>query len=158
MPKFSLIAMGGTFDIIHRGHLTLLTNAFEISDKVIIGLTSDEFVQKKGKSPIHKYDERLKNLTSTIFKKFPNTYFEIAQLNNDFGPAVLEKDVQALIVSEETSTQGNVLNKLRTERNLPLVEVIVVPMFLAKDGARISTTRIKNSEIDSDGNLLPIDK
>ena len=49
MSKFSLIAMGGTFDIIHRGHLTLLTTAFEISDKVIIGLTSDEFVQKKEK-------------------------------------------------------------------------------------------------------------
>ena len=157
MSKFSLIAMGGTFDIIHRGHLTLLENAFEISDKVIIGLTSDEFVQKKGKTPIHKYDERLKNLISIIFHKFPNTNFEISQLNNDFGPAVLEKDVQALIVSDETSDQGNVLNKLRTERNLPPVEVIVVPMFLAKDGVRISTTRIKNSEIDSDGNLLPID-
>ena len=157
MSKFSLIAMGGTFDIIHRGHLTLLENAFEISDKVIIGLTSDEFIQKKGKTPIHKYDERLKNLISVIFHKFPNTNFEISQLNNDFGPAVLEKDVQALIVSGETSDQGNVLNKLRTERNLPLVEVIVVPMFLAKDGVRISSTRIKNSEIDSDGNLLPID-
>jgi pantetheine-phosphate adenylyltransferase len=157
MSKFSLIAMGGTFDIIHRGHLTLLENAFEISDKVIIGLTSDEFVQKKGKTLIHKYDERLKNLISVIFHKFPNTNFEISQLNNDFGPAVLEKDVQALIVSDETSDQGNVLNKLRTERNLPLVEVIVVPMFLAKDGVRISSTRIKNSEIDSDGNLLPID-
>ena len=157
MSKFSLIAMGGTFDIIHRGHLTLLENAFEISDKVIIGLTSDEFVQKKGKTPIHKYDERLKNLISIIFHKFPNTNFEISQLNNDFGPAVLEKDVQALIVSDETSDQGNVLNTLRTERNLPPVEVIVVPMFLAKDGVRISSTRIKNSEIDSDGNLLPID-
>ena len=157
MSKFSLIAMGGTFDIIHRGHLTLLENAFEISDKVIIGLTSDEFVQKKGKTPIHKYDERLKNLLSVIFHKFPNTNFEISQLNNDFGPAVLEKDVQALIVSDETNDQGNVLNKLRTERNLPPVEVIVVPMFLAKDGVRISSTRIKNSEIDSDGNLLPID-
>jgi len=157
MSKFSLIAMGGTFDIIHRGHLTLLENAFEISDKVIIGLTSDEFVQKKGKTPIHKYDERLKNLISVIFHKFPNTNFEISQLNNDFGPAVLEKDVQALIVSGETSDQGNVLNKLRTERNLPLVEIVVVPMFLAKDGVRISSTRIKNSEIDSDGNLLPID-
>ena len=157
MSKFSLIAMGGTFDIIHRGHLTLLENAFEISDKVIIGLTSDEFVQKKGKTPIHKYDERLKNLISVIFHKFPNTNFEISQLNNDFGPAVLEKDVQALIVSDETSDQGNVLNKLRTKRNLPLVEIIVVPMFLAKDGVRISSTRIKNSEIDSDGNLLPID-
>ena len=157
MSKFSLIAMGGTFDIIHRGHLTLLENAFEISDKVIIGLTSDEFVQKKGKTPIHKYDERLKNLLSVIFQKFPNTNFEISQLSNDFGPAVLEKDVQALIVSDETSDQGNILNTLRTERNLPPVEVIVVPMFLAKDGVRISSTRIKNSEIDSDGNLLPID-
>ena len=158
MLKFSLIAMGGTFDIIHRGHLTLLSTAFEISEKVIIGLTSDEFVQKKGKNPIHKYDERLKNLTSIIFKKFPNSYFEISQLNNDFGPAVLQKEVQALVVSDETKNQGDILNKLRSERNLSPVEVIVVPMSLAKDGERISTTRIKNSEIDSEGNLLSIDK
>ena len=158
MSKFSLIAMGGTFDIIHHGHLTLLSTAFEISEKVIIGLTSDEFVQKKGKNPIHKYNERLKNLTSIIFKKFPNSYFQISQLNNDFGPAVFEKEVQALVVSDETKNQGNILNKLRTERNLSPVEIIVVPMTLAKDGKRISTTRIKNSEIDSDGNLLPIDK
>ena len=158
MSKFSLIAMGGTFDIIHRGHLTLLSTAFEISEKVIIGLTSDEFVQKKGKNPIHKYDERLKNLTSIIFKEFPNSYFEISQLNNDFGPAVLQKEVQALVVSDETKNQGDILNKLRSERNLSPVEVIVVPMSLAKDGERISTTRIKNSEIDSEGNLLSIDK
>ena len=158
MSKFSLIAMGGTFDIIHHGHITLLSTAFDISEKVIIGLTSDEFVQKKGKNPIHKYDERLKNLTSIIFKKYPNSYFEISQLNNDFGPAVFEKEVQALVVSDETKNQGNILNKLRTERNLSPVEIIVVPMTLAKDGKRISTTRIKNSEIDSDGNLLPIDK
>ena len=158
MSKFSLIAMGGTFDIIHRGHLTLLSTAFEISEKVIIGLTSDEFVQKKGKNPIHKYDERLKNLTSIIFKKFPNSYFEISQLNNDFGPTVLQKEVQALVVSDETKNQGDILNKLRSECNLSSVEVIVVPMSLAKDGERISTTRIKNSEIDSEGNLLSIDK
>jgi len=158
MSKFSLIAMGGTFDIIHRGHLTLLSTAFDISEKVIIGLTSDEFVEKKGKNPIHKYDERLKNLISIIFTKFPNSYFEISRLDNDFGPAVLEKEVQALVVSDETRNQGDILNKLRSERDLSPVEVIVVPMTLAKDGERISTTRIKNSEIDSDGNLLPIDK
>ncbi|MDC1057378.1 pantetheine-phosphate adenylyltransferase [Nitrosopumilus sp.] len=157
MSKFSLVAMGGTFDIIHRGHLTLLANAFEISNKVIIGLTSDEFVKKKGKKPVHKYDERLRNLLLIIFKEFPNMIFEISQLDNDFGPAVLEKEVQALVVSDETKNQGNILNKLRTERNISPVEIIVVPMTLAKDGKRISTTRIKNSEIDSDGNLLPID-
>ncbi len=153
MSEFSLVAMGGTFDIIHRGHLTLLSNAFDISDKVIIGLTSDEFATKKGKIPINTYDQRLKNLESAISKEFGNQSFQISKLDNDFGPAVLEKEVEALIVSDETSNQGVVLNKLRQERNLLPVRVVVVPMFLAKDGSRISTTRIKNSEIDIEGNL-----
>ena len=157
MSKFSLIAMGGTFDIIHRGHLTLLSNAFEISSKVIIGLTSDEFAAKKGKIPNNKYEQRLDNLKKIISKDFPNISFQISKLDNDFGPAVLEKEVEALIVSDETSNQGNILNELRLAKNLPPVQIIVVPMFMAKDGTRISTTRIKNSEIDSEGNLLSID-
>jgi pantetheine-phosphate adenylyltransferase len=152
MSKFSLVAMGGTFDIIHRGHFTLLSNAFDIADKVIIGITSDEFATKKGKIPTNKYDQRFENLISTISKEFPNASFEISKLENDFGPAVLEKGVEALVVSDETS------NELRLKKNLPPVQVVTVPMFLAKDGTRISTTRIKNSEIDIDGNLLSIDK
>ncbi len=158
MSEFSLIAMGGTFDIIHRGHLVLLSNAFEISNKVIIGLTSDEFAAKKGKITNNKYEKRLENLTNSISKEFPNSSFQISKLDNDFGPAVLEKEVEALVVSDETSNQGNVLNKLREENNLPPVKVITVPMFLAKDGTRVSTTRIKNSEIDTEGNLSSIDK
>ena len=154
MSKFSLVAMGGTFDIIHRGHLTLLENTFEISDKVIIGLTGDELAVKKGKNLINNYEQRLETLTKTLSKEFPNSAFQISKLDNDFGPAVLEKGVEALVVSDETNFQGNVLNELRAEKNLPPVEIVTVPMFLAKDGNRISTTRIKNSEIDSEGNLL----
>ena len=157
MSKFSLVAMGGTFDIIHRGHLTLLSNAFAISDKVIIGLTSDKFAAKKGKILNNKYEKRLENLTTSISKEFPNVSFQISKLDDDFGPAVLEKEVEALVVSDETSDQGNVLNKLRSEKNLPPAQIITVPMFLAKDGTRVSTTRIKNSEIDSEGNLSSID-
>lgn len=158
MSEFSLVAMGGTFDIIHRGHLTLLSNAFAVSDKVIIGLTSDELAEKKGKIPTNKYEQRLENLTSAISKEFPNSSFQLSKLDNDFGPAVLEKGVEALIVSDETSNQGNILNKLRAEKELPPVQIVSVPMFLAKDGTRISSTRIKNSEIDTEGNLLSIDK
>jgi pantetheine-phosphate adenylyltransferase len=158
MSEYSLVAMGGTFDIIHKGHLTLLSNAFAVSDKVIIGITSDEFATKKGKIIINKYERRFENLTSVISKEFPDSSFQISKLETDFGPAVLEKEVEALIVSDETSPQGNILNQLRAEKKIPPVQIIVVPMFLAKDGVRISTTRIKNSEIDIDGNLLSIDK
>ncbi len=158
MHEFSLVAMGGTFDIIHRGHIDLLSNAFDIADKVIIGITSDEFAAKKGKILTNKYDQRFENLTSAISKEFSNTFYKISKLENDFGPAVLEKEVKALVVSAETSNQGTILNELRAKKSLPPVKIITVPMFLAKDGTRISTTRIKNSEIDIDGNLLSIDK
>ncbi|WP_420546103.1 phosphopantetheine adenylyltransferase [Nitrosopumilus sp.] len=157
MSDFSLVATGGTFDIIHRGHLTLLSNSFKISDKVIIGLTSDEFARKRGKTLVNNYQTRLDNLTKIISKEFPSSSFDIRKLDNDFGPAVLTKEVEALVVSEETSGQGKVLNQLRVSKNLPPVKIITIPMFLAKDGVRISTTRIRNSEIDIEGNSLSVD-
>ena len=154
MAQFDLVAMGGTFDIVHKGHLALLSKAFSISSKVIIGLTSDELAKRKGKRIINSYDKRFETLKNIIDINFPNIVYQISKLDNDFGPAVLEEGVQALVVSDETASQGDILNKLRLERNLSSISVVVVPMALAKDGNRISTTRIKNSEIDSEGNLL----
>jgi len=153
MAKFHLVALGGTFDVLHKGHLALLQKGFSISSKVIIGLTSDEFATKKGKNLLHDYFQRYHTLESMIKKNFPNSQFEISKLNNDFGPAVLEKEVEALVVSEETIGQGQILNKLRNEMQLSPVEIVSVPMVLATDGKRISTSRIKDSEIDVEGNL-----
>ena len=153
MKSFDLVAMGGTFDIIHSGHMALLNKAFSISTKVIIGVTSDQLAVKKGKNPENDYSKRISLLKSTIEENFPDSVYEISKLENEFGPAVLEESVKALIVSEETSDRGILLNKLRAERNLSPVKIVVVPIVLAKDGKAISTTRIKNSEIDSHGNL-----
>jgi pantetheine-phosphate adenylyltransferase len=153
MAKFHLVALGGTFDILHKGHFALLQKGFSISSKVIIGLTSDDLATKKGKNLLHNYFQRYQTLESMIKKNFPNSQFEISKLDNDFGPAVLEKEVEALIVSEETTGQGHILNKLRNERQLSPVEIVNVPMVLATDGKRISTSRIKDSEIDAEGNL-----
>jgi pantetheine-phosphate adenylyltransferase len=149
--------MGGTFDIIHKGHLTLLAKAFSISSNVIIGLTSDELAEKRGKKTLNDYKKRFETLTNIIKTNFPNHLFQISKLDNDFGPAVLEENVQALVVSDETGNQGEILNQLRKEKNLTPVKIVIVPMVLAHDGNRISTTRIKNSEIDIDGNVSSID-
>ena len=153
MESFDLVAMGGTYDAIHSGHMALLNKAFSISSKVIIGLSSDQLATKKGKNPVNDYSKRLSLLKSVIEKNFPNSSYEVSKLENDFGPAVIEGSVKALVVSEETSNKGLRLNELRAERNLPSVKIVVVPMVLAKDGKAISTTRIRNSEIDDSGNL-----
>ena len=153
MTQFELVAMGGTFDIIHKGHMALLEKAFSISAKVIIGLTSDSFVKKIGKNVTNNYEKRYESLLSAIEKNFAGKSFEISKLENDFGPAVLEGKVQALVVSQETENKGDILNEMRQKSNLPQVEVIMVPMVMAQDGNRISTTRIRNSEIDAEGNM-----
>jgi len=153
MESFDLVAMGGTFDVIHSGHMALLKKSFSISSKVIIGLSSDQLAIKRGKSLDNDYSKRFSLLESTIEKNFPNSSYEISKLEDDFGPAVVEGSVKALVVSEETSAKGLHLNELRAKRNLPSVEIVVVPMALAEDGKAISSTRIKNSEIDSNGNL-----
>tara|TARA_Y100001949_G_scaffold36201_1_gene28883 strand:+ start:132 stop:596 length:465 start_codon:yes stop_codon:yes gene_type:complete len=153
MELFDLVAMGGTFDVIHSGHMALLNKAFSLSSKVIIGLSSDQLATKKGKNLVNDYSKRLSLLKSTIEKNYPNPSYQISKLEDDFGPAVIEGSVKALVVSEETSNKGLLLNELRAERNLPPVKIVVVPMVLAEDGKAISTSRIKNSEIDSNGNL-----
>jgi pantetheine-phosphate adenylyltransferase len=48
--KYNKVAVGGTFDKFHEGHRLLVEKAFQIGDKVLIGVTSDEFGGMKEKS------------------------------------------------------------------------------------------------------------
>ena len=47
LKKYDCVAMGGTFDILHTGHIELLKKSFEIGKFVIIGLSSDSLVKEK---------------------------------------------------------------------------------------------------------------
>ncbi|MBW3550709.1 MAG: glycerol-3-phosphate cytidylyltransferase [Proteobacteria bacterium] len=48
----------GTFDILHAGHINLLRRARECGDRLVVGLSSDEFNQCKHKSSLLNYDNR----------------------------------------------------------------------------------------------------
>jgi pantetheine-phosphate adenylyltransferase len=154
LAQFPLVATGGTFDEIHAGHVALLTRAFQTGEKVIIGVSSDEFARKSGKRLNHNFERRVENLRRTIRKEFGNVSYEIAKLDGDFGPAVTTGDVGALVASSETQAKGRLLNEMRAKKGLKQVEVIAVDLVKAEDGSPISSTRIRAGEIDNRGRLL----
>lgn len=156
MEKLNLVATGGTFDYIHIGHIKLLSTAFDISDHVIIGLTSDRFVKRyKLTSNIkNNYLRRLFNLKKYISLNFKDANYTILKLEDEFGPVISSSQIQAIVVSEETLVKVKQINEIRMSNYLEPLRVIVVEIAKSSDGKPISSTRIRNGEIDEKGQIL----
>lgn len=48
----------GTFDLLHYGHINLLRRARQHGDYLIVGLSTDQFNDQKGKRCYFSYEER----------------------------------------------------------------------------------------------------
>jgi glycerol-3-phosphate cytidylyltransferase len=48
----------GTFDLFHIGHLRLLQRARRLGDRLIVGISTDEFNSEKGKRTAIPFEER----------------------------------------------------------------------------------------------------
>ena len=119
MTQFRKVAVGGTFDELHRGHKVLLMKAFEIGARVLIGLCSDEFVRRMGKPhETAPFEERLADLKAFLANLGVSEKAEILALNDPFGPTVTDRCIEALIVSEETKPVSGKINEQR--RNVGL--------------------------------------
>ena len=152
--KYTTVATGGTFDHLHRGHVALLTRSFQVGEKVVIGLTSDAFALKEGKTPDQSYKERRTALETFIHQKFPGRKYLIAKLDDYFGPGIASPEVQAIVVSRETAKRVSIANALRGAKGFLPLEVVVVDYVLADDSKPISSSRIRKGELDAEGRLL----
>uniref|UniRef100_UPI004047AC08 glycerol-3-phosphate cytidylyltransferase n=1 Tax=Polaribacter sp. TaxID=1920175 RepID=UPI004047AC08 len=57
----------GTFDLLHYGHLEVLRRSKVLGDKLIVGLSTDEFNLEKGKNCVIPYEKRKELLESLEF-------------------------------------------------------------------------------------------
>jgi cytidyltransferase-like protein len=155
MKKVKNVAVGGTFDELHRGHKALLTKAFDVGENVLIGLSSDEFAEKINKPHIvASYEERLKDLERLLQEHEWSVRAEIIPLNDPYGVTLEKGLVDALVVSKETESIATNINKKRKEKQLPPLQIFVIDMIPSENHTPISTTRIRSGEIDREGHVL----
>jgi len=152
------VAIGGTFDPIHDGHRALLRKALELgNDGVVVGLTSDELAPKTRPKPreIRPFEERRNALLEELGSLDEDGRdFTVERLDDPYGVASEDPEFDALVVSPETEEGGERINQLRRERGYEPLEVVVVPHVMADDGEPISSTRVVEGVIDTEGNVL----
>jgi pantetheine-phosphate adenylyltransferase len=150
--SYKKVAVGGTFDKFHYGHRRLIDIAFEIGNYVVIGVTSNEFGGIKGR--IEPCNVRMSNLRSLLEKKHQN--YDIQELNDPFGTTIIDDTMDAIVVSEETEPTAFKINEIRKKKGMEPLDIITIRMVLADDGIPISSTRIRNGEIDRMGTIIRI--
>jgi pantetheine-phosphate adenylyltransferase len=155
MKKYRKVAVGGTFDELHKGHKALLAKAFGVGDSVVIGLSSDAFVSRMGKP--HKtapYDERRKELEAFLQEYGLSSKAEIVTLDDPYGQTMSAEGLEALVVSKETEKTAQAINAKRLKAAMPPLNIITVNMVPAENKTPISTTRIRSGEIDRNGRMI----
>jgi pantetheine-phosphate adenylyltransferase len=139
-----LAGTGGTFDHLHDGHRLLIETGLKVSNKLVIGLTTQKMLKrKKYASKIEDFETRKKNLENFISSIGGLDRVEIVELDNPYGPPINEPEYDGLIASQETFLNSVRLNELRVAKGFKPLIIVLIPMVMGKSDRRLSSTDIR---------------
>jgi glycerol-3-phosphate cytidylyltransferase len=122
----STVLTYGTFDLFHIGHLNLINRLRDLGDRLVIGVSTDEFNSGKGKTSVVSYEDRARIVSSIkgVDLVIPETSWE--QKIDD----IREHDVDVFAIGDDWRGKFDHLKEM--------CEVVYLPRT---DG--ISSTEIK---------------
>ena len=155
MGKFKRVVIGGTFYKLHKGHRALIKKALEVGELILIGLTTDKMAKKtiKGHS-VGGFEERKRGLEKFLREMKALDRAQIFPINDPYGPTLVDREIDAIVVSPETVKRAREINSLRQKNGLKPLKIVVIKMVLAEDNLPISTKRILSGEITEEGEKI----
>ncbi|MBI2621932.1 MAG: pantetheine-phosphate adenylyltransferase [Candidatus Levybacteria bacterium] len=153
--KYDQLIASGTFDLFHKGHKSFLEKSFEVTDEVIVCITSNSYVKSfKDLKDIEDFEIRKKTVLQFLTSIGVADRAKIISIDDVFGPLLTRQfDPNAIAVTPQTEKTAIEINEKRKELDLPQLEIIVIEMEKADDGGLISSTRIRKGEINRGGRL-----
>ena len=124
----------GVFDLFHVGHVNILKAAKSMSDKLIVGVSTDELVKEyKNKEPIINYKERCEIVSSVKYVDLV-----VAQETMDKMEAWNRYKFNIMVVGDDwyKTKKWELIQDKFTEKN---VKVIYIPYTKG-----VSSTKINN--------------
>lgn len=131
----------------------MLKCAFDTGNRVVLGLTTDEYLRHNKSYKGYSYARRKRNLERYMSSLGDN--FEIHPLGTRSGNTESSPEYAAIVVSKETRKNAESINRKRVANGLKELEIITVPVILAEDLFPISSSRIISGEIRSSGKRIP---
>jgi len=148
------VCIGGTFNILHTGHKTLIDKAFEVAGEtgeVFIGVVDGELL--KNKKFARPFNERVSSIDEYLRLKKYSATFTIKPIFDIYGSAV-DGDFDAIIVSPGSAKNAEKINDKRVEKGKEPLKIIKIEYVLAEDKKPISSTRIFDKKINKEGKVL----
>lgn len=166
--RFKTAVLGGTFDHFHKGHKELIEHGLSIAERLIIGITSDRYVSnskfknssfakasknRQNSKFFEDFQKRKKEVEDYLNQVAPGR-FEIAEIDDLFGPT-LDKSFSAdvIVVSKDSKNGALIINEKRARNGLNQLYIEVCSDIFVEDKKLISSMQIRGGEIDRDGRL-----
>ncbi len=144
--KYKKAVVGGTFDFLHDGHKAILSKAFEVGEKVLIGIVSNHESLEKDSSEVMSLKNRLSDLEKFLKKRDWIDRAEIRKISDPIGPADKDEDLEVIVVTEETFSGAERINQMRSDNGLNELDIIELPLLLADDEKPLSSERIRSGK------------
>ncbi len=138
---YPVVALGGTFDHLHAAHKLLLhLSLFLATRKIIVGVMTDSLLLSKSNAPlVQNLATRIDSVKSFLIRcgcvnpddatRDVGVECDVVEIKDPLGPTGWDVDIQALVVSQETTSGGEYVNRVRKEKGLPRLEMFIIDVI-----------------------------
>ena len=127
-------------------------------ERLVVGVTDGPMI--KGKllwELITPIDERIQKVREFLQSLNPNLQYQIVPITDLYGPTITDKDIECIVVSEETIKGADKINLARNEKGWPELKKHVVHL-LEENNSSIQDVMSRLNEKKVSSSLLRVQK